>query len=411
MNLVKRKPKFHFSMVGTGMNTCPYFMERGDSVFYLYGDVVTEGKVLPGRYVEVSGEKITDISREMNHQAPVLSVDGYICPGFIDVHIHGIDGVDVMDDRSDGIEAVASKLPTYGVTSFLATTRTASLQDITSMLEKARQFQQDYPGSRFLGVHLEGPWISSAYKGAQPEAFIQKLSWEDVHSLLEPYKNVIRKITLAPEEVSDINILDYIRQLGIELSAGHTNATMEELEKAIKHGLNQVTHMFNAMSGLHHREPGVVGTALYHPELFCELIADGLHVHPRMIELLYRIKGKERLVLISDCTGYNHLLDGDYYFRGKHLVKDGNKVTLRNGQLAGSASTLNDCVQFVVNHCHIPLEDAVFMATEAPLNMIGESRSVGKVKIGYQADLVVLDRDLHVERTYIAGDLYYERGK
>ncbi|WP_052345826.1 N-acetylglucosamine-6-phosphate deacetylase [Paucisalibacillus sp. EB02] len=379
-------------------------------MFYLYGDVVTEGNILTGRYVEVSASKITDVSKEKRHQAPVVSVDGYICPGFIDVHIHGVDGVDVMDERSDSIESLAGKLPSYGVTSFLATSRTASLKDVTTVLEKSRRLDIHPKSSRFLGVHLEGPWISSTYKGAQPETYIRKLTWEDVYSLLEPYKDIIRKITFAPEEVTDITILDYLKQLGINLSAGHTNATMEEMEDAIKHGVNQVTHIFNAMSGLHHREPGVVGTAMHDPELFCEIIADGLHVHPKMIELLFLIKGKERIVLISDCTGYNHLVDGEYFIRNKKLVKNGNKVSLKSGQLAGSANTLNDCFQFAVNQCHIPLKDAVFMVTETPLNMIEEKRAIGKVKVGYQADIVILDRNLQVERTYIAGDLCYERG-
>lgn len=376
-------------------------------MYYLQGDIITGGTIYKDMFVEIRDKKITFVGRApRSYNIPVYKVKGFICPGFIDIHIHGVDGYDFMD--KDAFPFISKLLPMYGVTSFVATSRTAPLSDITSFLEEASLHQQY--GSKLLGVHLEGPWINLKYTGAQRQSDIRKFTYEDMEEIIKPYRNLIKKITLAPEELPEFSMIRDLKALGIKMSAGHTNASFDEIREAIKYGLNQVTHTFNAMSPFHHRSPGTAAAALYFEELICELITDGIHVHPAMAELLYRLKGKERLAIVSDCTGYNKLPDGEYKLRGKQLTRRGNKVTLKDGILAGSAITLDKGVKYAVENCRIPLEDAVFMATETPLISLGSDEKVGKVQAGYYADIVILDEELIVEETIINGESLFRKG-
>ncbi|MDC3412181.1 N-acetylglucosamine-6-phosphate deacetylase [Terrihalobacillus insolitus] len=382
-------------------------------MYYLHGDVILDGKIVRGQFVEIVDGLITYVGELKRQDYPVDEVEnGYICPGFVDIHIHGVDGVDLSDDQMGVFEEIAVRLPKYGVTAFLATSRTSSKKDLVRFLGTASRYRdKNGRAARLLGTHIEGPWISKKYKGAQPEEYIRRLSWEDVDEIIDPYKDVVKKVTIAPEELDDYTIISCLARCGIQVSAGHTNASLDDIGRAMEYGLNQLTHTFNAMSMLHHREPGVVAAALYYSELICELITDGLHVHPKVIELLYRVKGKKGVALISDCTGYNDLEDGEYFLRNKHLVKKENKVTLKSGNLAGSALTLDKGVGYVVNECGIPLEDAVYMATQTPLEAIRENDRLGRIDVGYKADIVILDEKLEVERTIINGEIVFERGQ
>lgn len=376
---------------------------------YVRGDIITGGHRLEDKVIGVSNGKIVSVGEgESVPDAPVHRVNGVICPGFVDIHIHGLCGYDFMDGASV-FDEIAGRLPRYGITSFLATSRTSEPSELMDFLHHAQVFRKKTStGSGLLGVHIEGPWISPLYPGAQNKSLIKKFSKEDIRDIIGPFSDLISIVTLAPEEVGDVSLFKELVEKGIRISAGHTQASMEEIGVAIKHGLSQVTHTFNAMSPVHHRTPGTAASALYYEELACEIITDGLHVHPNMIELLYKIKGKEKMLLISDCTGYNDLEDGEYSFRGKELVKTRDKVTLKNGALAGSAITLEKGIKYVVENCGIPVEDAVYMASEGPLHAIGKDISKGRIEVGYDANLVVLKEDLSVVATYLNGEIVYE---
>ncbi|WP_407267878.1 N-acetylglucosamine-6-phosphate deacetylase [Radiobacillus sp. PE A8.2] len=292
---------------------------RRANVFYLFGSVISDALIMTNTYVEVTNSTITYVGKEkQNSTYPVIDVnEAYICPGFIDNHVHGLSGYDFMDDEF-AITAIANGLPEFGVTSFVATTRTAPLEQIEEALRNANNYLLSKIGkAELLGVHLEGPWISQKYCGAQKKELIRNLTWMDLE-IIDRYIDIISLITLAPEEIDDLSLITYWGQQGIHLSAGHTAADVEEMEAAKEAGVKQVTHMFNAMSSFHHRTPGTAAAALLFDEIQCELIADGHHVTPKMIELLYKVKGFKKINLISDCTGYNHLENGLYHFRKKN---------------------------------------------------------------------------------------------
>ncbi|WP_181346969.1 N-acetylglucosamine-6-phosphate deacetylase [Thalassobacillus sp. CUG 92003] len=379
-------------------------------MYYLKGNIITDGKVMPDQIIEVDGCRITGVGvKRQNHEAPMIEVkNGFICPGFVDIHFHGVDGMDFMDEGKGVFRDITTHLPKYGITSCLATSRTASLPDINEFLQAATRYNPLNPeGARILGVHLEGPWLSPKYSGAQRKELIRALTWSDVISVIEPYQSIISKMTIAPEEVKDPTIIPHLVSLGIQVSAGHTNASIEQIRVTIEHGLSQLTHTFNAMSPVDHRRPGTAAAALYFENLICELITDGVHVESRMIELLYKMKRKENIALISDCTGYNQFPDGEFLERGKELVRKGNEVRLKNGSLAGSAITLNEGVKHAISQCNIPLAEAVFMATETPAKAAGTDLKIGKIKPGFLADFVILDQDMGVTKTIIDGKVMY----
>ncbi|ATY84259.1 N-acetylglucosamine-6-phosphate deacetylase [Kyrpidia spormannii] len=337
-------------------------------------------------------------------EADLRVAGGYVAPGYVDVHVHGAGGGDVMDASEAALARIAQTLATHGVTGFLATTLTADLDSLTEVLRMCRVFaRRPSPGAALLGVHLEGPWISPDYKGAHNPDFIVDPTLADARVLLWAAGGLLRIVTLAPERPGAGAVIGYLRSRGIRVSAGHTSATWEEMKEAARCGVSQVTHCFNAMRGFHHREPGVVGAAMMHGEWTVELIADGVHVHPGAMALLYRAKGADRIALVSDAMRAAGMPDGDYHLGGFAVTVRGGAARLPDGTLAGSTLTLDRAVQHMVRLCGVPVAEAVAMASEVPARAAGCGHRKGRLAAGYDADFVVLDQDLRVERTFIAG--------
>ncbi|OCA85866.1 N-acetylglucosamine-6-phosphate deacetylase [Bacillus sp. FJAT-27225] len=384
----------------------------GRNHFYLAGTVVTDKSIFENMIIEIRDGKI--IYAGNNHETiredlPCYQAAGWICPGFIDSHIHGVNGFDFMDGTKEGFNCIREGLPQFGVTSFLATSRAAPLEDIKTFLLLGKQAVQEQSGAECLGVHLEGPWINPKYQGAQKAEYMLNPVLKDAESILNFAEGTIRIVTLAPELPNSLEVIKLLHKNNVAVSAGHTDASYEEIEKAVRSGLSRITHFFNAMAPISHRKITVSFAALYLNSLHCELIADGFHVHPKMIEWLFRLKGADHLTLISDCTGTNQLPDGRHLIGGKTVFKQDGKVTLENGSLAGSSLTLNRAVQYAVRNCAIPLEDAVHMASYNPAQVCGVANRKGKIAAGYDADLVILTDDLEVETTIVGGDVIFQR--
>lgn len=333
-----------------------------------------------------------------------------IAPGYIDGQTHGGNGSDFMESSPEQIAGIMGWIASSGVTGAMPTIATSSLDDQLNYIRNLRQVQQeDPPGAAILGIHLEGPYISREHHGAQPSAFIREPSIPEIEQAIQASQGNIRIITLAPELPGALEFIKHVSAQGIVASAGHTDATFEQIIAAADVGLSRITHLFNAMTGLHHRHPGVVGAALIRDDIYAELILDGEHVHPAAALAAIRAKGLNRIVLVTDATQAAGLRDGVYVRPGdrKIVVKDG-AARLESGILAGSVLTLDQAVRNAVHLLGLPLNEALAIASRVPAESLGLEGSKGSLAPGKDADLLVLSQDLNVLLTMVRGKVVYQ---
>ncbi|MDH4179495.1 MAG: N-acetylglucosamine-6-phosphate deacetylase, partial [Armatimonadota bacterium] len=326
--------------------------------------------------------------------AEVIDAGGAIvAPGYIDVHVHGSAGHDTMDGTREAIAGMARFFAAHGVTSFCPTTLTQPAADIMASVRAVYECMENRieGGAQPLGVHLEGPCIDAKKKGAQPEQHITTAADIDYKELFS--LGNIKLITLAPEIEKNKALIAFARSQGAAVVVGHSSATYEDIEEAVQHGLNHATHTFNQMEGLHHRKPGTVGGVLLLDEIYAEFIADGIHLHPAVVDMVIRLKGPERAVAITDAISGAGMPDGDYDLGGQAIVVKEGAVRLPDGTLAGSALTLDQAVRNIVEFTIAPLPEAIQMATLTPARSIGVSNRKGSLEPGKDADIVFLDDD------------------
>lgn len=331
----------------------------------------------------------------------------FVTPGFINEHIHGIGGADTMDETGEALKIMAARLPATGVTSFLPTTMTCERVRTENALRRIRVAQNAaLTGARVLGAHMEGPFINAEYKGAQAAKDIEKADF----SWLRPYKDVVKIITVAPETIEDPSFFTACREAGIIISVGHSRATYEEVKEATAHVASyHITHLYNAMPPLHHRHPGIVGAALTDERAKCELICDNIHVHPAAQLLVYKAKGRDGIILVTDSVRACLNGEGESELGGQPVFVHAGEARLADGTLAGSVVPMNLAVlNFMVN-TGAPLPDAVAMASLNPAAALGMADRLGSLEKGKQADMVVLDgEDFRVKKTIVGGKLVYD---
>lgn len=378
------------------------------------GKIITPKGTLTGCSL-LYDHKIREIIEDKcinNHQEidQIIEVNGhYISPGFIDIHIHGIDGNDVCDGKEEAIHQIAKSVTRHGVTSFLPTTMTLEMKVLEEILDTVRQAKSDQKEASgeatILGVHLEGPFINRELKGAQDGTYIVQPQME----LVKKYKDIISLITLAPEVEGSLDFIEEVnKQTDIVMSMGHTNATYDQAIKGIEKGITHSTHTFNAMSKLHHREPGVVGAALT-TDVCCELIADNIHVHPALFKLMLRAKGLDKIILVTDCVRAGGLPDGEYTLGGQKIfVKDG-KSTLSNGTIAGSVLKLNEAIRNFEDATELTIDQVIKCVTENPAKSLGVFDKVGSIEEGKDADFAIFDEALNMNMTIGKGCMLYEK--
>lgn len=355
--------------------------------------------------------KIHEIGQNLAGDLETLADELYVVPGFIDKHIHGANNSDAMYPHYEDILNIAKTIASEGVTSFLATTMTQSEENITNALVAIREYIEKDPkeGAQVLGIHLEGPFINPKYKGAQIESCIIKCDVETFKRYEEASGNNIMQVTLAYEEDGK-ELVEYLTKKGIVASLGHTNATSAQVKEAAERGATSVTHVYNAMSPLHHREAGVVGGAFVTDSLYCELIADLVHVCQDAIDILFRCKGKDKVVLVTDGIEAKHLEDGMYSLGGQDVHVKDNVARLESGALAGSTLKMNEGIRNVLNILpRLSLTDVIDLATINPARNLGIDHYKGMIKEGYDADLVVIDKDINVYMTINRGNLIFKK--
>lgn len=363
-------------------------------------------------YIGMRNGEIVEIGEGEPSQQYGQEVDGllqYALPGFIDGHIHGAAGADTMDATQESLHKMAAWLPNEGTTTFLATTITQEEEAIETALEQVRLFVHQAGEAELIGVHLEGPFVNPVKAGAQPLAHIRQPDTELFRKWQKLSGNKIKVVTLAPECDEDYQLTQLLASEQIVASAGHTDSSFEQIKDAAEQGITQLTHLCNQMNGIHHRDVGAVGAAFLLPELMSELIADGIHVAPEMLRLIYQNVGPDRLILITDSLRGKGLEDGTYDLGGQAVtVKDG-KALLPDGTLAGSMLQMKDAVRNMVAFADVSVADIAKMTAENPAKQYGIYDRKGSLAIGKDADIVLLDDQLTLKATYCKGNLAYQK--
>ena len=334
-----------------------------------------------------------------------------VVPGFIDEHIHGALGSDGMDGTTKDISTIANAIASEGTTAFLVTTMTQSVENITRALKAVDEYMKAdvKKGAKVLGVHLEGPFISVKHVGAQPIEYVQSPSVKAFQVYEKAAGGNIKIVSLAPEVEGAEELIKYLTSKNIVSSIGHTDAKYADVMKAKASGARNVTHTYNAQTPLHHREIGVVGTALLDDELFTELICDTIHVSVPAVKLLVKNKPQDKLVLITDSMRAKHLADGLSELGGQKVIVKNGEARLENGALAGSVLKMNDAVKNMVEVIGVDFCRAIDYATINPARSLGVSGERGSIKEGKAADFTVLDKDFSVLSTIRGGEVIFSK--
>ncbi len=387
-------------------------------MFTIIGEIVTPDGVLEqgaltvddsGLIAEVTPTRITSA------QSGDIDAGGLlVLPGFVDVHVHGGGGADFMHGTPDAVRQITRTHAKYGTTSLLATTLTASREATGRAIEAARAVMEAGPGegeARVLGIHLEGPYICAAKRGAQPAAFVRPPDTDELAHWIALSGGRIKKITLAPEIPGAEEVVRLACAHGVTVSLGHTNATAAETEAAIGWGATSATHVFNAMRPLHHREPGAVGASLARSEIVCEVIADGIHLDPLIVRLIAAAKGPEGVVLITDAIEGAAMSDGEYTLGGQPVFVQNGTAAFADGTLAGSVLTMNRAFTNLRRFAPaVSLPGSALLSSGNALRQIGLSEELGRIAPGMTADLVVLHpKTGEVEATLVGGKMAYRR--
>nr|WP_318475910.1 N-acetylglucosamine-6-phosphate deacetylase [Photobacterium leiognathi] len=367
--------------------------------------IFTPTGIAYNQYVIVNDGKIEAITETKPLDCDVTELEGQtLVPGFIDIHIHGRAGADVMDATPQALQNIADALPKTGVVAWVGTTVTAPWQDIINALQQVREFcqQPKQVGAKLLGSFLEGPYFTEAYRGSHPTQYLQAPSIAALAELKEVAGDSLIRVALAPEYKGSDEAIQWLTAQGIKTSIAHTSANFEQVTTAHQHGADCGVHLFNGMSGLHHREPGCAGAVLFH-NMLAELIADGIHVHPVMMQLAYRMKGYQQLALITDCMRAGGLSDGKYQLGAQMITVTNGEARTDDGSLAGSTCSLDQALRNMIMLAGVPEWEAVQMATSVPAKYVGIDDKLGFIKPGYNASFALLDPQFQIQATLIDG--------
>ena len=371
------------------------------------GEVANAGILIRDGEIEMVGPRA---AMELPAGAEELqAAESTAIPGFVDVHIHGAGGRDVMEADEAALSTITGRLAAYGTTSLLATTVTASADETIRAVEGiakyiSGQYQTNDTRAEILGIHFEGPFLSKERRGVHPAEWLQLPSAELLQRFLQAASGNARILTIAPELLGAMPCIDAARSLGMVVSIGHTDATYEQTRAAVAHGAHHATHVYNAMRPFTHRDPGVIGAVLTTPEVTAELIADGIHVDEIAMKVLLQAKGAQGVILISDGISATGMPDGKYMLGGLEVTVSGGVCRNAEGRLAGSTLTLDRALRNIVG-LGTPLADAVRMLTLNPATLLGIEFKKGALRTGADADIVLLNDALGIERVWARGTL------
>lgn len=381
----------------------------------LAGTIYTPHEEIEDGVILIEGHRIVKVGPRDRIKVPagatvIDNQDRIIVPGFIDVHIHGAAGHDLMEATPEALAAVSAYLARHGTTAYLATTVTASLErtlhaarGIREILESAHGASDKMAGAQPLGIHFEGPFLNAKKRGAHPVSQLRKPSVEMAERILDAAGSAARIFTLAPELEGALTVLEYVRSRGLCIGIGHSNATYEEASRAIAAGATHAVHVYNAMRPFLHRDSGIIGAVLTDDRVTAELICDGVHVEVPAIQLLVKIKRLERLILVSDSSSGAGMPDGNYRLGNFTVHVAGGVCRTVEGNLAGSTVTLDAAVRNLANFTGLSYQECLPCATLNPARILGMEKQKGVIAVGADADLAILDRNHYVTQTYVRG--------
>ncbi|MDO6498786.1 N-acetylglucosamine-6-phosphate deacetylase [Photobacterium sanguinicancri] len=379
--------------------------------YALHADrVFTPQGIATDTLVIVADGKIAALTTDIPTDCPVIRLEGQsLMPGFVDIHIHGRDGADVMDATDNALQTIANALPQTGVVAWVGTTVTAPWTDILNALEQVRSFTSrvQHQGAELLGSFLEGPYFTEPHRGSHPTAYLKSPSLSELEQLHQSAGESLLRVAVAPEAKGAMEAISWLAEREIKSSVAHTDATFEQVTEAYHRGVDCGVHLFNGMRGLHHREPGCCGAVLYH-DMLAELIADGIHVNPVMMQLAYRMKGYQGIALITDCMRAGGLADGEYLLGAQTITVTDGAARTKCGSLAGSTCSLDQALRNMVFSSHVPEWEAVQMASYVPANYLGLAHRLGSIAEGMDASLIVMNEALQVQGTLLKGEWAYQ---
>lgn len=371
-------------------------------MFYKANYIILEDKVLENYYMEVENGKIKSFSKEEPEEFEDLGE--IIAPGLVDTHIHGYHGEDIMNAKKGALEVISKGILEMGVTSFLPTTLTDSTEKLNEACRVVGEEYKDVSGAKVRGIFLEGPFFTEKYKGAQNEKYMSDPDIDKLRKWKELSDGLVNKIAIAPEREGVADFIHKANAMGVAVALGHSDASYEDAMNAVEEGANIFVHTYNGMSGLHHRNPGMVGAAM-NSNAISELICDGHHVNPASANILMNEKGRDKIALITDCMSAGGMADGDYKLGEFDVIVENGTARLKEGgNLAGSILKLKDAVKNVVDWQIADVFEAIQMASLIPAKSVGIDNVCGKLKVGYDADFIVLDDDLDLKATFIDGE-------
>lgn len=370
----------------------------------IYLDKIENGSLL------IEDGKIKKINPTNFDSDNILDANGlYISPGFIDVHIHGAGGYDTMDGTVDALNTIAKTIVKHGTTSFTPTTMTVSTKAIQKSMRVIKQLKEEgTDGANILGAHLEGPFVSPEAIGAQNPNYLLAPSISAYNEMVKDCEDAVISITLAPEVDGAKELIKYLSEKGVVCSIGHTKASYEQAMEAIKYGARHSTHLYNAMTPLNHRAPGVVG-AIFDSNITTETISDGIHISYPALRIAYKQKGTDKVLLVTDAMMACCMPDGEYSLGGQDVTVTNSAARLKSGSLAGSVLTLDKAVRNVYKNSNYPLNEIVKMASYNGAKHCKVDDHKGLIKEGYDADLILFDDDINIEKVFVSGKEVYSK--
>lgn len=373
--------------------------------------VFAEQGILQQAYVLVEQGKIVALQQQAKGDLPVIDMgNNKILPGFLDLHIHGREGCDIMDAKAESIETISRSLVKHGVVGFLGTTVTSTWQNTLDAFRCIGDAYHHQPsGAQLLGAYNEGLFFTKDHKGAHDEQYFLPLTQANIDAIISAAQGALKVVALAPELENSAAIIAYLKRKGIRTMLGHTAANYQQTCDALQAGACGGVHVFNGMRGIHHRDPGCAGAVLLQPDAYVEVIADGIHLHPAILQLIHRLKGSEKMGLISDCIVAGGLSDGKYRLGMLDVQVHDGVARTNSGSLAGSTLTLEKAVANLIKLANIAELDAVHSASLRPAEFLGLEQQLGSINVGKRACFAIVDEHYQVQSTIIDGQQVYAK--